>query len=885
MVGVTACFCTTAFALPRVDGDAPAFRAEDFIETIGVAGSPFDLHGKEGEKKPQFEPEHLFELGPRYYRAFFRIGCQPENRPEHMAAEWKKRGVRPLLLIDPLWAYTLKTDWLNLPADGDYSKMLDELRRFEPGLVSGVEGPNEVNNNFNADFNLKYKGLTDEAAGSKYQQDFYAAMRADPDAKDIPVVMYTAIYTDYSLAPKTAAFDFLNAHPYQGSDVPSSMLYMSMTRAMDILPEGSVVKPFIFTECGYNVELDKANGQGYVGSVRAQGFNSPMLFAEFFRHGVKREFLFSVPNVDGYGLVEDDRVTRRPAWYAIQSFIRLLTDATWDPEALAWKGGRDFTPRALRHRLVDAPPTVHSLCLQKENGHWFLLLWNELRNLKGTEDIQNTEVPVTIAFEKGTPVKPLAQYRQDSGAGAFGATADVPPFADGKLTVSVPSHVVVLELEPASACGAAPAAPELTAEAESEFTAKLIVSMPANAAFASVPVMRMGMHVATIPRGDFAEKDGRLVAEWTDASAWLRPGLAIPFVVRAIAEDGAMGPETMAAARMPLKRCNLVAGDLTLGVDESKPILPGTELNFGCTVVNAGNGSAPLPIAAGETGGFDSRISLNYFVDGDMFGWAGNDGSYALAAGEKKFFPCFASRHADGYRNWRAVAGNHVLKVKVDDLDRIGGETRKMDNIRSRSITVGEYPGKLSFESDCNLWGADLSAEGTLDWKAFTRWPDVGAPRKKGADLIGDAVKTGTGYVDVNPGCLFPLTWGADGTADASKTFDGLWAQEAGNGWSFEVAADDKAERVLTLYLESHTGGWGELSLSLSDDSAPAVVDDTWNLNRSPKWIPIPDTTAIRYVIRFRAAMPDAKLKVTWRLKAEPTAFRSQLRLRAATLR
>lgn len=141
-------------------------------------------------------------------------------------------------------------------------------------------------------------------------------LRADPVAKDIPVVSFTAIFSDYRLARPHTAFDFGNIHSYQGNGVPSSSLEMNITRFNNILPPGGVIRPFMPTECGYNVEADRSNGTGLTGSLQAQARNIPMLLAEYFRHGIPRSYLFALHNADGYGLLESDNQTRRPAWFA-----------------------------------------------------------------------------------------------------------------------------------------------------------------------------------------------------------------------------------------------------------------------------------------------------------------------------------------------------------------------------------------------------------------------------------------------------------------------------------------------------------------------------------------------------------------------------------------
>ena len=99
--------------------------------------------------------------------------------------------------------------------------------------------------------NLKYGGKTDEAGGTLWQKDYTAAAKADPATKTIPWVAHTAIFTDYRHAKPFADFAFANIHSYQGTGVPSSSLLQNVTWFNNIYPVGTVIKPFVPTECGY----------------------------------------------------------------------------------------------------------------------------------------------------------------------------------------------------------------------------------------------------------------------------------------------------------------------------------------------------------------------------------------------------------------------------------------------------------------------------------------------------------------------------------------------------------------------------------------------------------------------------------------------------------
>ena len=150
-------------------------------------------------------------------------------------------------------------------------------------MIAEVEGPNELNNKFPPqELNMKYKGRIDEAAGAAYMDDYYRAIKTDPATRDLPVVAFTAIFTDYRLAKPHNSFDYSNMHSYQGYDVPSGSLEMNFTRFNNILPAGALIKPFVPTECGYNVEEDLTNHNLSTGCRAAQAKKHPHAFRRVF---------------------------------------------------------------------------------------------------------------------------------------------------------------------------------------------------------------------------------------------------------------------------------------------------------------------------------------------------------------------------------------------------------------------------------------------------------------------------------------------------------------------------------------------------------------------------------------------------------------------------
>lgn len=829
-----------------VRAQQPTYRAEQFIDSLGLNASPFERYLDSGPFQgagTKYPPEMFFDLGIRHYRTGLKNDLTLPDAPARINAAYAKYGAQPMLLIDP-------------GKDGGPAGVVSLLKQFAPGVVGELEGPNEVNNKFPPqDLNLKYGGQTDEAAGAAFMDDLYKAVHADPATKTIPIVSFTAIFTDYHLARPCEAFDFSNMHSYQGYDVPSSSLLMNETRFNNILPTGATVKPYVPTECGYNVQADVSNGTHQTGSLRAQALNIPMLLAEYFRHGIRRTYLFALNNADGYGLLENDQKTKRPSYHALQNFVAQLKDATWDAKTKTWQGG-SFTPRALLFTLGGAPATVHSLVLQKKGGEYDLLVWNEVKNFDqdAHKDIINAPVPVTLRFT--TPVQGTAQILTQNADGGYDMTTK--PVTGGVLPLSVPSSVMIVKLRPRLA--GTPSGPLAPTGVRGTATAGAV-------------------HLAWRPvagrdvRGYFVYRNGEFLtatkgASYDDASTWLRPGLGYTYAVQSYDRAGGMSPRVSRVVVTPDKRPDLVCTN----VDFPPALKAGDLVTFRGTLKNVGDGPTPN----------DTVTGLTFFVDGKYTTYATTDGT-PLAPGESRVMT--ANGGVNGGR-WTATAGAHTLRVFVDDIDRVPDERVKENNNLDRSLLVDVMSsGLLLGAADPAPGQVDLTREGTDDWVHWGLNAKGDQTRKAtGGGQIGALEPVGAGYRDRTPGFGMSVRW-SDGapTARTDDTHASLWCNNVGTGYRFSAPADT-SERTLRVYVGGLSGAACVLTAHLSDGSAPDYVSKTFDANLAFPWAPVPDSFTAQYTLRYRAATPGQKLVVTWTLDGEPNRFLGQARLQAATL-
>lgn len=828
----------------------PAFRAEEFTDFVGLNASPFDRYLDSGPYQgagTHYPPETFFDLGIRHYRAGLFNDLVPADAPQRMQAAYDKYGAQPMLLIDPHKTATLEA-------------VLAKVKASAPGVIGEIEGPNEINNKFPPqELNLRYGGKTDEAAGAAFMDDVYRTLKADPATRSIPVVAYTAIFTDYRLAKPHNSFDFANMHSYQGYDVPSSSLEMNITRFNNILPVGGVIKPFVPTECGYNVEADAANGTFKTGSLRAQALNIPMLLAEYFRHGIRRAYLFALHNADGYGLLESDQQTKRPSYFALKNFMAAIKDATWNPQTHQWDSAY-FAPRALLYTLEGAPPTVHTVMLQKSSGEYSLLIWNEVKNFDqdAHKDIINAPVPVTLRFK--TPVRiALSTLTQNAAGGYDEHTINT---QDGVLRLEVPSSVMIVRLRRQLVYGristVGPAAPVNVTGTATENSVHLSWQPPA---------------VASSIGGYFIYRNGQLLTStpgtsYDDLSSWLRPGLGYTYGVQSYDGTGRMSARVERVVQTSAKIPDLIVTDVEIPTARA-----GNAVLFRGTLKNIGDGATPR----------DTVTGITFFVDGQYATYATTDGT-PIAPGASV---TLSANGGHPNKFWTATAGAHTLRVQADDINRVPGERDEFNNDLDRSLWVDvKTPGLLLGAADPVAGQVDLTAEGTSDWIHWGLQDKTSVTRKAtGGAQLSDITKVGDGYRDRTEGFGLSAKW-SDGTPTArmNDTHTSLWLNNVGHGYAFTAPADT-TERILKVYVGGIEGAGCKLTAHLSDSSAPDYVSSTFNGNAAFPWAAVPGGFTGVYTLRYHAASPDQKLVVTWVLDSEPNRFLGQARLQAATLR
>ena len=395
-----------------------ARSADSFVNSIGVATHLRYLDTAYSNYDTIIRPK-LQELGARHIRDG---GKNPEfyRRLNDLAT----LGIKSTLVMDVRDGIT--------PAN-----VVAEAIQPVLSSIEAVEGPNE----WDVNPQVTYKNQAFPAGLRAYQDELYAAVKANPTTAALPVLMPSLAIPYYaSQLGALASADMGNMHSYAGGNLPSQDLdtkWIPLTQTVT-----GPAKPIVATECGWhNATNDLKASQPGISELAAAKY-VPRLYLEYFNRGIQRSFLYELINErqdttqeQNFGLLRNNG-SPKPAFDSLKNLITLLKDP-----------GPNFAPQALSYSLSGTgalSPTLHHTLLQKRDGRFYLALWQEVPSF----DLQtklDVYVPTqTVTVTLGTPVRQATAYKP------LKSTAPVQQYVNPKqLTLTISDHPLVIELVPA----------------------------------------------------------------------------------------------------------------------------------------------------------------------------------------------------------------------------------------------------------------------------------------------------------------------------------------------------------------------------------------------------------------------------------------------------
>jgi hypothetical protein len=304
--------------------------------------------------------------------------------------------------------------------------LFDNFVANHPGAIAAIEGPNEINN-----FPITYNGLTGANAAIAFQNDFYAAAKADPALRDVPIYSFTL----GAGAIPTGGYDAVSIHPYSHW---GKQPWAIEQKALGAAPSGAGVE---FTELGFST-LPSNSEWGVDKLTQAKLTLNAILDAKAL--GVQNVYLYEhldayadplgTKVVNHFGLFDINN-NPKPAAVALHNLTTILSDTG--------AGAASFTPSALPYTLSNLPATGSSLLLEKSNGAYDIVVWNEPQIWNSTthSEIANASTNVTVSL--GARYAEVDVFDPLSGSAPIRVLHNVSQF-----TVAVKDHPVIVEIEP-----------------------------------------------------------------------------------------------------------------------------------------------------------------------------------------------------------------------------------------------------------------------------------------------------------------------------------------------------------------------------------------------------------------------------------------------------
>jgi hypothetical protein len=391
---LTALAPTATVAAPKTVPTV-AVRATDFLDSIG-ANSALDRRGE--------DIQHTMDCAAYVGIRWFRAGVEGDPDIPQLIEMHRKTGVR--------YSWGLGSGGVDLP------KVIRTARQLaDAGALLAFEGPNEPNN-----WGVTYQGQTGGGhsvdgkapswmAVAKLQSDLYSAVKSDPVLKKYPVwgISENGAETDNvglqyltippgakTLMPDGTHFaDYANVHNYiyhpnspglgdnktwdaadPGPACKVDGLYGEYGKTWaghfpGYSPAELLTLPRVTTETGTTI--------GGVVTEDIHALNLLSLYLDQYKRGWSFTSLYLLRDrVDEagnqqFGFYRPDYTPRKAAVY-----LHNLTTVLADKGTLSKPGHLDYA-------IADEPVTVHDMLLEKSDGTFDLIVWDE--QLSGTSTV------------------------------------------------------------------------------------------------------------------------------------------------------------------------------------------------------------------------------------------------------------------------------------------------------------------------------------------------------------------------------------------------------------------------------------------------------------------------------------------------------------------
>lgn len=340
----------------------------------------------------------------------------------------------------------------NVIASGPTIDIAGDLREIGrlaaavPGSVASIEGVNE--------FNLSNQVLDGYNSNGNpgwvqtYGPRLYDAVKADPALRNIPVVaasMGGSTAADVRQYGDVGSFaDRSNWHVYYGrADQPSANMAQGIRDARSTAPGDGVV----ITETGYFTAVNATDWGGSGVSQPIQAILTVNSLLDAYKLGAERAYVYELlDNIrnpsstdleNSFGLFQADG-TPKPAADAVRNLNAILADKG--------AGSTSFTPSALGATITGLPASGSALTLQKSDGTFDLVLWDEPKVWDVSSRSAVTPPSTAVTVDLGASYATVKVFDPLVGSAPIQTLTNA-----SSVQLSLASHPFIVEVSPGSA--------------------------------------------------------------------------------------------------------------------------------------------------------------------------------------------------------------------------------------------------------------------------------------------------------------------------------------------------------------------------------------------------------------------------------------------------
>ena len=306
-------------------------------------------------------------------------------------------------------------------------ELLEEVYLLSDRTIESIEGPNEMD----------VSGTTNWSAVDRdFNDTLYRAVRQMKDSRNVKLIGPSMAFASHGheVGDISGRNDYGNLHSYPAGKLPSTIFPEQTDLAKDLSGSHAV----IMTESGYHNALNDHNDQPAVSETAAAKY-IPRLFLENYLHGIPRTYLYELldeapdaslkDNQLHWGLIRADG-TEKPAFNALKNLISELDDPA-EPAHL----------QPLTWSLSSSRSAIDHILLEKSNGEFELILWQEISSFDTRRQIDINNTPLIADLTLGAKAKLIRVYEPMVQAAPVHSYSGASTF-----TVQIPDHPVVIQI-------------------------------------------------------------------------------------------------------------------------------------------------------------------------------------------------------------------------------------------------------------------------------------------------------------------------------------------------------------------------------------------------------------------------------------------------------